>query len=82
MVELSWPQTRSKLLTRLSRLDPHLVARANEAESRYSHARDHFVVHSAYLDEQANLGPEIAPDASEDDLLPDSSHETVPDYLR
>lgn len=83
MVELTWPQVRQKMLTRLARLDPTIAPRIDDVEERLSAVREQFVTHSDDLVEevQQSYDPATA-DVTEEFLIPDNPEPSVPEYLR
>lgn len=83
MVELTWPQVRQKLLTRLARLDPTIAPRLDDAEQRFSTVFENFVTQSDDLVEEvhASYDPASA-DVTEDFLIPEQAESSIPEYLR
>lgn len=86
MIELTWSQTRKKLLTRLSRLDPTLAQRVEAFQDRFQTLDAQLIIGHAeeFLADGAHAVDPSTLDVTEDSLLRDApiEHEPVPEYLR
>lgn len=86
MIELTWSQTREKLLTRLSRLDPSLAQRVEAFQDRFRSVDAQLVVGHVeeFLADGAQSIDPSSLDVTEDSLIRDVpvEHEPVPEYLR